>query len=123
MQYLDPRDPYNQQDNCRDYNTLIYVWDSAPFCWSDARINNTVFCWSDVSFILGVGEDQMYAEQNYENLKEAEKDIFITITCRVKGYDEAEETKKKVKAELTVRDITTTVREVRKSMNVTIKND
>lgn len=115
--------PYNETQNCRDGDRVTYVWDGAGFCWSNARIENVVFCWSDVSFVLGIGTDPIAAQKNYDALKERDKERFIELTCKVKGYPTTKTMKKKVKAELTVDDITMTVEEVLKSMNVQILKD
>lgn len=119
MQAFFPNNP-----NCIDGLELTYVWDGADFCWGDAHIDEKVFCWDDVSIILKVvGEDPIAIQKNYDSLTEYEKDEFITLTCKVKGYKPTTEKKKKVKADLKIDDILLTIDEVLKSMNIKILKD
>lgn len=115
---------FEENPNCVEGLTLTYTWSGADWCWNDAGIDDKVFCWDDVSIVLKVvGEDTMASQQRYNNLKEYEKDEFITLTCKVKGYKPTETKKKKVKAELTLDDIQLTVNEVLKALNVKILKD
>ena len=115
---------FEPNPNCVDGLTLTYVWDGANFCWDGAHVDEKEFCWDDVSIVLKVvGEDAMASQQRYDNLKEYEKDEFITLTCKVKGYEPTTEKKKKVKADLNIEDIQLTVDEVLKGMNVKIVKD
>lgn len=115
---------YNWEENCKDGAVVTYIWEGSEFCWGDASIDNTVFCWGDVSFLLPFYDDATTSyDEQYEILTEEEKDKFVTLTCRVKGYPETKRMKRKVKTELSVEDIEFTVNEVLKRLNVTILKD
>lgn len=114
--------PYNREENCLVGNTIVYTWGGSHFCWSDASLGSKVFCWSDVQLMQKFGVN-IPEEQQYEELTEKERDRFVTLTCRVKGYPETKEMKRQVETDMTVSDIRMTVNEVLKRVNVTLLKD
>ena len=102
----------NKLDVCWGDSTGI-VWSSNPYCWDDVFL---------VRKIAG-GADDTYNKwkPSYDQLTDKEKDRFITLVCHVEGHEKTKENKKKIKANISAKQIKLTVEEVLKTQLKLIK--
>lgn len=124
-------DPSLQDANCVNQETqvLTYTWEGAGFCW-----NFNPYCWDDVQFVMRFADgDTVSADgdgllpdpelfQVYNRFEEEEKKKFITLVCKVEGYDETRTTKEVKERDVTVSDIKKTVTEILRTVNVQVNN-
>jgi len=89
------------------------VWSENPYCWEDVFL---------VEKILG-GSSGNFNEfiPTFHKLKPEEKEKFITLVCKVEGYNQSKQTKKKTTSKnITAKQIQFTINEVLKNINVEI---
>lgn len=106
------------RENCIEGKFGIYTWDGADFCYDE-----NPFCWDEVRFALRLGGrgKKWGWHRTYDELKEKEKEQLVTLVCKVAGYEETKETKKKIQANLTAEHMKMVVMEVLRRANITLK--
>jgi predicted nucleic-acid-binding Zn-ribbon protein len=89
-----------------------FKWNNANFAWETNPFPNqskNPFTWDDVALLkeLAAGGhlDQVFKD-------EKKKKRFITIWCKVKGYDETKETKEVKDVKITTEDVEMVIKEV-----------
>jgi len=98
--------------------------DKRDVCWgepTDIVWSDNPYCCDDVFLVQKAAKGvDIYGgwKPSFDHLTDEEKDKFITLVCRVEGYFETKETKKKLKKSITAKQIELTVNEVLKSVNV-----
>ena len=88
-------------------------WEEVDLCWNEVNYD-----WDDVCLVQKIAGGGSSYISTYQKLEKEEKEKFITLICKVKGYEQTKERKKKIKAKLTAKDIEFTVNEVLKSINI-----
>jgi len=111
---------YQVDKNCvEDVFDLFYTWNGSNWCWDESIVDERTFCWDDVNLIMKISGNGIPSyRKRINSLKKEEKDRFITLVCKVKGYSESREQKMKVEVNLTVDDIKLTIDEVMKSIKI-----
>lgn len=89
------------------------VWSNNPYCWDDVFLVKKI--------LEGAGGDPSQFLPVFHQLEPEEKEQFITLVCKVGGYNKTKETKKKPTPQtITAKQIELTVNEVLKNINIEI---
>lgn len=93
-----------------------FGWNQGRICWGD-----NPFCWDDVAIIVkiqtGIDRGLSYIE-SFGELEEPEKKRFITLICKVKGYNQTKETKQVMNPIVNTENIKLTMNEILKRVEV-----
>jgi len=101
-----------------------FKWNNANFAWETNPFPNqsrNPFTWDDVALLLEIAAAVQGGHKHDGVLKdEKKKKRFITLLCKVKGYDKYKETKEVKDYQITIEDVELVLKEV---LNVNIKVD
>lgn len=98
-----------------------FKWNNANFAWETNPFPNqskNPFTWEDVALLQEIAAAGHKHDEVFKDQKKKKR--FITLLCKVKGYDKYKETKEVKDYQITIEDIELVLKEV---LNVNIKVD
>ena len=98
-----------------------FKWSNANFAWETNPFPNqskNPFTWDDVALLQEIAAAGHKYDEVLKDKKKKKR--FITLLCKVKGYDKYKETKEVKDYQITIEDVELVLKEV---LNVNIKVD
>lgn len=98
-----------------------FKWNNANFAWETNPFPNqssNPFTWDDVALLQEIAAAGHKYDEVFKDQKKKKR--FITLLCKVKGYDKYKETKEVKDYQITIEDVELVLKEV---LNVNIKVD
>lgn len=100
---------------------IPFKWNNANFAWETNPFPNqsrNPFTWDDVALLQEIAAAGHKYDEVLKDKKKKKR--FITLLCKVKGYDKYKETKEVKDYQITIEDVELVLKEV---LNVNIKVD
>ena len=100
-----------------------FKWNNANFAWETNPFPNqsrNPFTWDDVALLQELADAVGGGHRNYQEVlkDEKKKKRFITLLCKVKGYDKYKETKEVKDYTITIEDVELVLKE---ALNLNIR--